>query len=541
MCVASKGRSDHYHREAPQPIDGDIARIQMDFMFVGADGTFVDEPRARATVLMVICKDDGNLSATEVRSKTDEYGVEMVIRFMSTYESVEIETDGEPSIVEVARRVQARRDKITTLAQTSVGGHQEIGAVERANGTVQAQLRAYFLDVQNRMQVRIIPGTLLFPWMLRHSVWTVVRYQSDQRTKQTPYERTRGCRYESALVPFGEVVMAKMADADKMRAGKLDSAWVKAVWVGRVDRSNEHLLLTTKGCIRSRVVRRIPDGNQASYHAEDQGLPWDTLKGSAEMLRNALVRPGEPPRLPRGRPRKDGSPAQARTATTSGHATRDDPMPGSSDDHLRQTATETDVIEQNIVMDSGTARTSENIVMDSGTARESDSIVMGSENARASDGRADQGVLRMDQEEGVSAEEQARRRLRSKQPDRRSLTHDETVSKRMKREATIAVIKQEILKTVEERPDLEQAHKFYSSIRTLRSPESIHASRMVEINKWRERGVIERWSRQAAMATGGQLFNARWVDEQHKEKSRCVVKDFRRCLQEPVMQQLEGW
>ena len=164
--------------------------------------------------------------------------------------------------------------------------------------------------------MRIIPGTQLFPWMLRHSVWTVVRYQSDQRMKQTPYERTRGCRYESALVPFGEVVMAKIADADKMRAGKLDSAWVKAVWVGRVDRSNEHLLLTTKGCIRSRVVRRIPDGNQASYHAEVQGLPWDTLKGSAEMLRSATVRPGEPPRPSRGRPRKDESPAQARTTTT---------------------------------------------------------------------------------------------------------------------------------------------------------------------------------------------------------------------------------
>ena len=149
--------------------------------------------------------------------------------------------------------------------------------MERANGTVQAQLRAYFLDVQNRLQVRITPGTLLFPWMLRHSVWTVVRYQSDQRTKQTPYERTRGCRrYESALVPFGEVVMAKIADADKMRAGKLDSACVKAVWVSRVDRSNEHLLLTTKGCIRSRVVRRFPDGNQASYPAEVQGLPWDS-------------------------------------------------------------------------------------------------------------------------------------------------------------------------------------------------------------------------------------------------------------------------
>ena len=64
VCVASKGKSGHYHREAPQPMDGDVARIQMDFMFVGAEGTFVDEPRAKATVLMVICKDDGILSAT---------------------------------------------------------------------------------------------------------------------------------------------------------------------------------------------------------------------------------------------------------------------------------------------------------------------------------------------------------------------------------------------------------------------------------------------------------------------------------------------
>ena len=287
------------------------------------------------------------------------------------------------------------------------------------------------------------------------------------------------------------------------------------------------------------MVRRIPDGSQASYHAEVQGLPWDTLKGSAEMLRNALVRPGEPPRPSRGRPRKDGSPAQARMTTTSGHATRDDPMPGSSDDHLRQTATETDVIEQSIVMDSGTARTSENIVtdsgiaradnivMDSGTARASDSIVMGSGTARASDDRADQGVMRMDQEEGISEEEQARRRLRSKQSAQQTLTDDETVSKRLKREATIATIKQEVLKTVAERPELEHAHEFYSSIRTLRSPESIQASRMVEINKWRERGVVERWSRQAAIATGGQIFNARWVDEQHKEKSRYCGQGLR--------------
>ena len=101
------------------------------------------------------------------------------------------------------------------------------------------------------------------------------------------------------------------------------------------------------------------------------------------------------------------------------------------------------------------------------------------------------------------------------------------VSKRQKREATIAAIKEEILKTVpKERPDLEQAHKSYASIRTARSAESIQASRMVEINKWRERGVEKRWSRAEAVASGGKIFPARWADDQHKEKSRYVVKEF---------------
>ena len=39
---------------------------------------------------------------------------------------------------------QCERRRQGALAQTKVGGHQEIGAVERANGTVQAQLRVLF-------------------------------------------------------------------------------------------------------------------------------------------------------------------------------------------------------------------------------------------------------------------------------------------------------------------------------------------------------------------------------------------------------------
>ena len=94
--MVRKGKSDHYHPEAPQPMDGDVARIQMDAMFVGTEGTL---------------------------AKTDEYGVE-VLRILEYAKVLRLRRMVEPSIVEIARRVQVRRDTTTTLAQTSVGGHQ---------------------------------------------------------------------------------------------------------------------------------------------------------------------------------------------------------------------------------------------------------------------------------------------------------------------------------------------------------------------------------------------------------------------------------
>ena len=113
---------------------------------------------------------------------------------------------------------------------------------------------------------------------------------------------------------------------------------------------------------------------------------------------------------------------------------------------------------------------------------------------------------------------------------RRSSPESETstaASKRQKREATIPATVKEVLKTVpEETPDQEQPHNFHASIRTARSTESLHASRLVEINKWKEFGVFERWSRAEAMGSGGKIFQARGVDDPFKEKSRCVVKDF---------------
>ena len=72
VCVASKGKSDHYHREAPQPMDGNVARIQMDFMYSPAssrllEGYKLDETKQRFWHRRVL----------EVTKKLEQWNVRM--------------------------------------------------------------------------------------------------------------------------------------------------------------------------------------------------------------------------------------------------------------------------------------------------------------------------------------------------------------------------------------------------------------------------------------------------------------------------------
>jgi hypothetical protein len=49
---------------------------------------------------------------------------------------------------------------------------------------------------------------------------------------------------------------------------------------------------------------------------------------------------------------------------------------------------------------------------------------------------------------------------------------------------------------------------------------------MAEIEKWHERGVVRRWTRAEAVKTGARIFQARWVDDPMKCKSRYVIKEY---------------
>ena len=125
-----------------------------------------------------------------------------------------------------------------------------------------------------------------------------------------------------------------------------------------MDKSNEHLLLTTQGCIRTRVVRRIPDGDRASYHAEVMGLPLGHVQGQCGDVEE---RDGQARRtaeaIERSTEERRNASAVKDSDDNDGISTRcqvPGSMPGSSNDHLRRRPPEDEqdvMIDQSMPMD----------------------------------------------------------------------------------------------------------------------------------------------------------------------------------------------
>ena len=72
----------------------------------------------------------------------------------------------------------------------------------------------------------------------------------------TPYEKIRGQEYRKEILPLGEQVLARRPGAN---VNQLMQPWVTSLWLGRDTLSDEHLIGTAAGVMRSRIVRRLQE------------------------------------------------------------------------------------------------------------------------------------------------------------------------------------------------------------------------------------------------------------------------------------------
>ena len=97
-----------------------------------------------------------------------------------------------------------------TLERPPGGEHQANGTAEEAFSMVIDQARVLKLQVEARVGGHIVPMEPIMPCFIRWAAMGVPRYQIG--TDGKPYERQPGRTCVFAVVPFGEMVIFRMAE-----------------------------------------------------------------------------------------------------------------------------------------------------------------------------------------------------------------------------------------------------------------------------------------------------------------------------------------
>ena len=74
---------------------------------------------------------------------------------------------------------------------------------------------------------------VLVAWLVKHCAW-IQRKSTTQHDGHSAHYRVTGAEYQGEVVPFAEIVMAKMPNNSKTNPSKLAPRWVRAVWLGAV-------------------------------------------------------------------------------------------------------------------------------------------------------------------------------------------------------------------------------------------------------------------------------------------------------------------
>ena len=118
--------------------------------------------------------------------------------------------------------------------------------------------------LQERTQHRPTTDRALMKWIVRHAAWLIPRCRRSD--VQSPFCRAMGGPYRGELLEFGESVLAHLPEVGKgsgTPAPKLADRWTSAVWLGKSDLTDEHLVRTNEGVVCARSVRRLAEHSRS--------------------------------------------------------------------------------------------------------------------------------------------------------------------------------------------------------------------------------------------------------------------------------------
>ena len=284
VCVMGQGKSKQHRRVKEDPKEH---VIYSDYMFFSGEGKEVNKEEGEkkraglVTVLTAICKESQYPFALVLPSKASvDYASKAMISWIKDlkWDKVVIHFDQESALNKIYERVQKEMGDTVTLRRSPRYSSQSLADGEMVNGFLAGKIRTWLAEVSEKYKVKIGCDSVLFPWIVRHSAWTVARFHINH-SKTTAFRVINGFDYVGEMMTFGQVSLAKFPKQKDKAAPR----WIRGVYAGKNAAGDEHLVLTESGVQTCRTVRRLPES--ARYEAailnKAKGVPWNRYLGIA--------------------------------------------------------------------------------------------------------------------------------------------------------------------------------------------------------------------------------------------------------------------
>ena len=182
--------------------------------------------------------------------------------------------DGEPAIRALGVAIQQARSEETAIECRPKYSSPSMGSVENMDKELFGLVRCFRIYLREKAKMEITTESPLLPWLVRHCVWILSRYAvgADGRNG---YSRLKGCEYTAGVRAIW-YMLPKTADLTK-----LDDSWRTAIWLGKSDRSDEHIIGLETGAVLTRSIRRKAEGKRWNERALKMvtGTPWNPRPG----------------------------------------------------------------------------------------------------------------------------------------------------------------------------------------------------------------------------------------------------------------------
>ena len=171
---------------------------------------------------------------------------------------IQLKSDQEPSIVALQVAIQEMRQDVIPL-NSSVGESESNGRAENAIRRVQEKIRVLRHQIEQGLEQLLADGSPIMVWLIRWSAELISKY-SPGADVEIAYERIRheGCK--TPVIPFGAAVM--YLPMKTVTRSKGQSARKLGLWLGTIERIEEHIIGTMIGVVKCRTFSILAENDR---------------------------------------------------------------------------------------------------------------------------------------------------------------------------------------------------------------------------------------------------------------------------------------